>query len=170
MKKSFFAFWVLILFSLMLFDSSCKKTEEILQKPLGLFVISKVVCKVQYFHFEDITCLAIYSSVSSQNEIGGIITSWKFIFKSGNTELLEINNANYSSFALSEYGLSRVVAFGVGTLNISYTDKYREEFSPFQGKLFNANPDNLDAFITITDDTGNVQTIERNAAVTFNAY
>lgn len=170
MKKSFFAFWALVLFSLLLFDSSCKKTEEILQPPQGIFVISKVVGKVMYFHFEDITCLAIYSSVSSQNEIGGIISSWKFIFKSGNTELLEINNANYASFALYKYGLSIVVAFGVGTLNLSYSDKNREGFSPCQGKLFNENPDNLDAFITITDDNGNVQIIELNMAITFEAY
>jgi hypothetical protein len=170
MKKSFFGFWVLIIYSLLIFNSACKKTEEILQPPQGLFVISKGISKVMFFHFEDITCMAIYSSVSSQNEIGGIISSWKFIFKSGNTELLEINNTNYSSFALYKYGISRVAAFGVGTLNLSYTDNYREGYSPFQGKLFDANPDNLDAFITITDDNGNMQTLQRNVAVAFEAY
>jgi hypothetical protein len=170
MKKAFYGFWVLILFSLLLFDSSCKKTEEILQPPQGLFVINNGLSKVMYFHYEDLTYLVMSGSVLSQNAIGGTITSWKFIFKSGDTELLEINNANYSFYILYAYGQSVLSAYSSAVINVSYADKTHENFSPCPGKLFNSNPDNMDTFITITDDNGNVQTIERNMAVTFDAY
>jgi hypothetical protein len=170
MKKNIFGLLILVLFSMLLFNSYCKKTEEILQKPKGLFVITDGIGKVMYFHYEDFTYLVMQGRVLSQNEISGTITSWKFIFKSGNTELLEINDANYSSYNLFTYGQLRIFANNVGTVNVSYIDKSHENFFPFHGKLFDANPDNMDIFITITDDNANIQTIEFNTTVTFDLY
>jgi hypothetical protein len=170
MKKSFFGFWALLLFSLLMFDSSCKKTEEILQTPHGLFVISNGLSKVMYFHYEDLTYLVMNGSVLSQNAIGGTITSWKFIFKSGDTEILEINKANYSSYLLYTYGPSVLYPYSSAVINVSYADKTHENFSPYPGKLFSSNPENMVISITITDDNGNIQTIERSIAVTFDAY
>jgi hypothetical protein len=170
MKKIFYAFWVLVLFSLLIFDSSCKKNEEILQTPQGIFVINNGLSKVMYFHYEDLTYLVMTGSVLSQNEIGGTITSWKFIFRSGDTELLEINKANYSTYLLYNYGQSVLFAYNSAAINVSYADKAHENFSPYPGKLFSSNPDNMVIAITIADDNGNIQTLERIIAVTFDAY
>jgi hypothetical protein len=123
-----------------------------------------------YFSNEDLTYLVMKGTVSCQNEIGGTITSWQFIFKSGNTELLEINKINYSSYVLYAYGQLILSANNSGIVNVSYADKLHDNFSPYQGKLFSANPDNMDIFITITDDNANIQTIGFNTAVTFDSY
>jgi hypothetical protein len=123
-----------------------------------------------YFHYEDLTYLVMNISVTSQNTIGGTINSWRFVFNSGDAKVIEINNANYSSYALYTYGQPIIYAYNIGLVNVSYADKTHENYSPFPGKLFNSNPDNVDVFITITDDNGNIQTIERNIAVMFDFY
>jgi hypothetical protein len=170
MKKIFCGFWALALFSLLVFDSSCKINEEIQQTPQGLFAISSGLSKVMYFHYEDLTYLVMNASVLSQNTIGGTITSWKFIFRSGDSELIEISKANYSTYLLYTYGQSVLYPNNSAAINVSYADKAHENFSPCPGKLFSSDPDNMVISITILDDNGNIQTLERMIEVTFDAY
>jgi hypothetical protein len=173
MGKKNSGFLFVALFSLVLLTSTCKKTDEIdegIPTPKGLFVISSGISNVMYFHYEDLTYLSMTGRVQCQNEIGGTIRSWRFVFKSGNTELLEINDANYSFYVLYTYGQLSVPANNQGIVNVSYADKAHEIFSPFLGRLFNADPDNMDIFMTISDDNANIQTIELNTTVTYNFY
>jgi len=173
MKKNIFAFLVAALFSLIIFTSTCKKADEIdevIPTTKGLFEIIDGMSKVMYFHYEDLTFLSMNGNVECQNEIAGTITSWKFIFKSGSRDLLEINDANYSSYVLYTNVQPIITANNMGFVYVSYADSSHEIFSPFHGKLFDAKPDNMDIFITITDDNANIQTIEFNTTVTFNIY
>ncbi len=170
MKKSIFGLLNIICLSLLIFNSSCKKSDEIPQNPKGLFAVTSGVSKVKYFHFENLTYLVMIGRIASQNEIGGRITSWQFIFKSGNTELFEINNGNYPSYALYSYGEPIMNAYNSGVVTVSYADQAHQNFSPFLGKPFSADPDNMDIFITVTDDNSNIQTVHFNTTVTYNSY
>jgi hypothetical protein len=173
MKKMISGFLSIALFFLVLPTSTCKKTDgidEVIPTPKGLFVISSGISKVMYFHYENLTYLTMTGRVQCQNDIGGKITAWKFVFKSGDRELLEINDANYSAYVLYTYGQLQIVSNTAGIVNVSYADKAHENFSPFSGRLFDADPDNMDIFMTIADDNANIQTIELNTAVTYNFY
>jgi len=170
MKKSIFGLLLIICFSLIGFNSSCKRTDEILQKPKGLFAITSGISKVKYFHYENLTYLIMIGRIASQNEIGGKITSWQFVFKSGNAELFEINSSNFPSYALYAYGETLMSAYNSGIVTVSYADQSHENFSPFLGKPFNADPDNMDILITVIDDNSNIQTIRFNTIVTFDSY
>lgn len=173
MRKKISGFLSVALFSLVLLTFTCKKTDEIdegIPTSKGLFVISSGISNVMYFHYEDLTYLSMTGRVTCQNEIGGKITAWKFVFKSGGRKLLEINDTNYSSYVLYMYGQLRIPAYDMGILNVSYADKLHETFSPFQGRLFDADPDNMDIFITISDDNANIRTIELNTTVNYNFY
>ena len=170
MKKSISGLFVAALIPLILFTSTCKKTDEAIPAAKGIFVISNGIGNVKYFHYENLTFMVMKAVIFCQNEIGGAITSWKFIFKSVDRTLLEINDTNYSSYALYADGQLRISENTVGLVNASYADESHDNFSPFQGRLFDVNPTAMDIFITVTDDNAYIQTFEFHTSVTYDIY
>ena len=170
--------------SLLLF-SSCKKSDEIL--PEGFFEISAGWAQAAYDYVKDTTFLAMYVKVGSRNEVGGTITSWKFVYKAGNMEVLEINDRNHSSYV--PYIVSNEVLFNPG--HRFMIPAYQEVgFRLEQGQYFNAGspsgayydesfichgyvlkgniiPDNMDITLKIDDDHSYSHTCKFNIRVSY---
>lgn len=87
-----------------------------------------------------------------------------FVFKFGNTELLEINSGNCSSFHVVKNENVIIHPF-------SEREIIGKTIPATAGDLFSlSNPDNMDISVTITDDNANQATIHFNAAVSYNEY
>ncbi len=169
--------------SLLLF-SACKKNDEIL--PEGAFEISSGWAQASYAYYNDSTSLAMYVGVSSLNETGGMITSWKFVFKDGGTEVLEINEKNYASYV--PYIVANGIVLDPGRLPVIPANQ-KAGFRFEQGQYFNACspggarydayfichgdvlngkiPDNMDITVTINDESSHAHTYTRNVRASY---
>ena len=170
--------------SLLLF-SSCRKSDEIL--PQGVFEISAGWAQAAYDYVKDTTFLAMYVKVGSRNEVGGTITSWKFVYKAGSTEVLEINEKNHTSYV--PYIVSNGSLFNPG--HRFMIPAYQEVgFRLEQGQYFNSDfpsgayyderfichgdvlagvtiPDNMDITLKIDDDNSYSHTCTFNIRVSY---
>jgi hypothetical protein len=159
MKNKSRVFFVLALFSLLLFNSSCKKSEN-----AGVFVITSGEGYVYYDGIVFRTDLSFSCGISNQSEIAGTINAWKFVFKKGGTELLEINSENCSSYNIIKYENVRINPYSVREIS-------GETIPQIERDLFSyGDPDNMDISVTITDDHSNQVTIHFNAPVSYNEY
>jgi hypothetical protein len=159
MKGKFFVFLVLPFFSLLLLTSSCKKSEE-----TGVYVITSAEGYVYYDGIVFKTDLSFSCGISNQSDILGTIKSWKFVFKSGNTELLEINSENCSSYNIIKFDNVQIKPYQVREI-------FGETIPPVERDLFGyGDPDNMDISVSITDDNSNDVTIAFNAPVSYNEY
>lgn len=160
MNNKFSGFFVLVLFSLLLFNSSCKKADA-----EGVYLITSGEGKVYYDGIAFTTDLFFRCTVSNQSESTGTIAAWKCVYKSGNTELLEINSDNCSSFNMVNYANLRVYPYKERII-------IGKSVPAIEKTLFSAAriPDNMDISVTITDDNSNQMIIHFNATVTFSEY
>jgi hypothetical protein len=159
MKNKFDGFFVLVLFSLLLFNSSCKKSEG-----AGIYVITSGEGYVYYDGIVFKTDLSFSCGISNQSEIAGTINAWKFVFKFGNTELLEISSENCASYNIIKFENVPIKPYSVREI-------FGETIPVIERDLFpNGDPDNMDISVTITDDNSNQVTIHFNAPVSYNEY
>lgn len=158
MNKKFLGFFVLVLFSLLLLNSACKKVE-------GIFEIASGEGHVYYDGIVFTTDLFFRCTVVNQSEISGTISTWKFVLKSGNTELLEITSENCSSFNMVNYEDLRIYPYKERII-------IGKSVPAIEKTYFSAEsiPDNMDITVAITDDNSNQLTIRFNAPVTYSEY
>ncbi len=159
MKNKPGVFFVLVLFSLLLFNSFCKKSES-----AGIFVITSGEGYVYYDGIVFKTDLSFSCGISNQSEIAGTINAWKFVFKSGNTEVLEINSENCFSYNIIEFENVPIKPFSVREIMGETIPAIGRDLFPY------GDPDNMDISVTITDENSNQMTIHFNAPVSYNEY
>lgn len=106
--------------------------------------------------------LNLMFQISSNNNIGGGITYWKFIIKKDNNLLLEINKDNYSS----SYNLS--ISSGSGSYSIPANTIVGFNVIHDSGNYINGNPfgqnipNNFDFYVTIVDANGYEHSLTAN--------
>lgn len=160
MKNKFAGFFILLLFSLVIFNASCKKSEG-----EGVYVITSGEGRVDYDGIAFTTDLFFGCTVLNQSDIPGTITGWKLVYKSGSTQVLEIASENCASYNMDAFAKLLVhpykeriiVGKSVPALNKVY---------------FNAStiPDHMDISVTVMDDNENKAIIHFNAPVTYSEY
>lgn len=144
---------------LAIFSLSCKKEKE-------LFWISGGTGNIAYDISADTTTLLIRCYVTSKNEADAVVTGWRIVFRSGETELLEVTDGNcldYAPFLM----VTPIAHLGMGYFMWqSNNPRNLADSHPFQGKLFPAAaPDNLNIFMTVADSAGTVVDVEQNLIV-----
>lgn len=159
MKNNSGVFFVLVLFSLFLFNSSCKKSEG-----AGIYVITSGEGYVYYDGIVFKTDLSFSCGISNQSEIAGTIIAWKFVFKKGSTELLEINSDNCTSYNIIKFADVRVKPYSVREILGETIPAIERDLFPY------GDPDNMDISVTITDDNSNQATIHLTVPVSYNEY
>ncbi|MBN1471662.1 MAG: hypothetical protein JW925_07765 [Syntrophaceae bacterium] len=159
MKKNFKGLFVLVLFSLLLVNSSCKKSEG-----AGIFIITSGEGYVYYDGIVFETHLSFSCGISNQSGIAGTIDAWKFVFKSGNTKVLEINSENCTSYNIIKFENVPIKPYSVREISGETIPQIKRDLFPY------GDPDNLDISVTITDDNSNQVTIHFNAPVSYNEY
>jgi hypothetical protein len=148
-----------LVFGLLSFPVSCKKDVE-------LFWISGGSGNITYDISENSTTLLIRCYMTSKDEADADVTGWRIVFRSGQTELLEVTDGNYQDFA-PFLMLTPIAHWGMGSFMwLSNNPRNLSDSHPYQGKLFPAAaPDNLNIFMTIADSAGKVVDIEQNLLV-----
>jgi hypothetical protein len=159
MKNKLNGCFVLILVSLLAFNSSCKKSEE-----AGIFVITSGQGYVYYDGIVFQTNLSFSCGISNQSGIAGTINSWKFVFKNGSTELLEITSENCSSYNIIKFENVPIKPYSVREISGEAIPAIERDLFPY------GDPDNMDISVTITDDNSHKATIHFNAPVSYNEY
>jgi len=159
MKNKFEGFIVLVLFILLVVNASCKKSES-----AGIYVITSGEGYVYYDGIVFKTDLSFSCGISNQSEIAGTINAWKFVFKSGNTEVLEITSENCFSYNIIKFDNVPIKPYSVREISGETIPVIERDLFP------NGDPDNLDISVTITDDNSNQVTIHFNAPVSYNEY
>lgn len=152
-------FYVLVLFSLLLFDPSCKKSEG-----AGIYVITSGEGYVYYDGIVFKTDLSFSCGIANQSEIAGTIDAWKFVFKKGSAELLEITSENCSAYNIIEFANVPIKPYSVREISGETIPVIARDLFP------DGDPDNMDISVTITDDNSNQVTIHFNAPVSYNEY
>lgn len=149
--------------------SKKKTTNPPISKPKGVFLVSPVVGSAFWDYIFNQMTLTFSAQIFSNDNIGGTITNWKFIVKSGNSSLLEINPNNYNN---SVYNLSGYTTNN-NSLQIPANQKITLTIKHDEGNYISGNPfgqiipDNLDFYITIMDNNGYEQSITSNAIFYF---
>jgi hypothetical protein len=159
MKNTLNVFFVLVLFSQLLINSSCKKSDT-----AGVFVISSGEGHVYFDGIVFKTDLSFSCGVSNQGEVAGTIDAWKFVFKKGSTAYLEINSENCPSYNIIYFVNVRINPYSVREISGETIPQVEMDLFPY------GDPDNMDISVTITDDNSNQQTIHFNAPVTYDEY
>jgi len=146
-------------FAAMLIPVSCKKEAE-------LFWISGGSGNIAYDISEDSTTLLVRCYLTSKDEADADVTGWRIVFRSGQTELLEVTDGNYRDFA-PFLMVTPIAHFGMGFFMWqSNNPRNLSDSHPYQGKLFPAAaPDNLNIFMTIADSAGAVADVEQHLLV-----
>ncbi|MCX6554977.1 MAG: hypothetical protein NTZ12_08195 [Candidatus Aminicenantes bacterium] len=163
MKIRVLVMLVLIL-CLLFFSLSCKKDEEIYKIYRGSGTIS-------YNISLDETFFEIEFGVTSTNNVDARITSWKLVFKSGETQLLEINSDNYQNYA-PFLNCPDIMHFDAGEFTLGSVDPGDLANSqPCQGKVFPAAaPDYMYVSVTLTDTNGKVETAEQRLPAYYSSH
>ena len=90
--------------------------------------------------------------------MGGRITAFSFVIKSGNVALVEVNSENYASWLCGLWGELYIPALQASSINVQHDTNV---FYP--GWIFGAYyPNNMDVFVTIVDDNGYTTTVSGN--------
>ncbi|HEX7501861.1 MAG TPA: hypothetical protein VF451_00455 [Acidobacteriota bacterium] len=165
MKKSFVGKYksipfILFLLSVIL-NIACKTSDETnppptpTPKPKGVFIIGAVTGTAIYDSLlsKKLT-LKFTAQLFSNDNIGGIVTNWRFIVKKDSNALLEINkdNFNNSTFKLTAYGSSGSYSIPANS-SMAITVKHDNDVdisNPF-GSII---PNQLDFYVTIMDNNG----------------
>ena len=160
MRNKFAGFSILILFSLLSFNSSCKKSEI-----EGVYIISSGEGSVYYDGIAFTTDLFFRCTVLNQSEILGTITSWKIVYKSGNTVVLEITSENCTSYNMAGHVDLQIHPYKERIL-------IGKSVPAIAGTIFSSSsiPDHLDISVTIADENSNQSTIRFIAVVTYTEY
>ena len=153
-----------LILCLLFFSWSCKKDGAFYKIYWGSGTIS-------YNITMDETYFDILFGVTSTNDADARITSWKLVFRSGETQLLEINSDNYQSYApflsapdLMHFNAERFALQSVDPTNLSNSH-------PCEGKVFPAAaPDHMDVSVTLTDTYGKAGTAEQRLPVYFSSH
>lgn len=155
-----------------LFFSSCKTSEDVPDLPQGYFIIEHSSAESMFYNNPNGTFLVFRVKVTSHNEIAGALKGWKFVMKSGNNVILEINSENYSAYFLtvltsdndpSSMNPSRIVMGNPLHIQVTSFDREAGVSHLYPGNLFALQvPDRFETFLTIQDDNGSMQTIKDN--------
>lgn len=138
---------------------SCKKDND-------LYWVSWGEGNISYDAAANETSLRIAFAIVSWNSLDARISGWRIVFKAKKTQLLEVNAGNHQAYApFVAFGAIRhndTSSFVMQSTNpANLADRH-----PFPGKLFPGDPpDNIDVFVTITDDEGKTETTEQNLLV-----
>ena len=151
----------LLVLGLAFLFTSCKKEKD-------LYWVSWGEGNISYNSTRNETSLRIAFAIVSWNSLDARISGWRIVFKAKKAQLLEVNDGNYPEYA-------PFVAFGAVRHNDTSTFLMQSvnpgnaaDQRPYPGKLFpGAAPDNIDVFVTITDDDGRTETTEQNLLVTY---
>jgi hypothetical protein len=153
-----------LILCLLFLPLSCKKDEEIYKIYWGSGTIS-------YNITLDETYFDILFGVTSTNDVDARITSWKLVFRSGETQLLEINSDNYQNYA-PFLSAPDIMHFDAGRFTLQSVDP--DDFSnshSCEGKVFPAAvPDHMDVSVTLTDTHGKAGTAEQRLPVYFSSH
>ncbi len=150
-----------LLLGLALLFPSCKKEKD-------LYWVSWGEGNISYNSTRNETSLRITFAVVSWNSIDARITGWRIVFKAKKEQLLEVNDGNHPAYApfvaYNDIRHNDTAIFLMQSVNPANAADQR----PYPGKLFPGNPpDNIDVFVTITDDEGRTETTEQNLLVTY---
>ncbi len=159
MKNQWARLPVLLLFCLLLFNSACKNEGT------GIYVITSGEGRVYYDGIAITTDLFFSCTVMNQSDVAGTITGWKIVFKSGSTELLEINSTNCAAFHMDVQRDLRVQPRQERII-------VGKTVPALDGSRFVADalPDNMDITVTIEDDHDNQSAVLASAAVRYDEY
>ena len=160
MKLRMSALSILVLCLSFLF-LSCKKEND-------LYWVSWGEGNISYNLTADETSLRIAFAIVSWNSLDARISGWRIVFKAKKAQLLEVNDGNHQAYApFVAFGAVRhndTSSFVMQSVNPADAADRR----PYRGRLFPGDPpDNVDVFVTITDDSGKAETIEQNLLVTY---
>lgn len=150
--------------------SSCKTAEDVPDLPKGYFIIEYSSAEAIFYAKPNGTFLVFRVKVTSHNEIAGTLKGWKFVMKSGDNAILEINSENYSAYFLtvltadndpSSINPSRIVMDNPLHIQATSFDREAGVDHLYPGNLFALQvPDRFETFLTIQDDNGSLQTIK----------
>lgn len=116
----------------------------------------------------DETSLRISFQLINWHNSDARLLDWRFVIKSRKIPLLEINNANYSTYApfVDYFHVHRLTVseFTIQSNNPrNFADKH-----PYKGNLFPSYvPDNADVFLTLIDSEGKTGTTSQNLEIVF---
>jgi hypothetical protein len=139
---------------------SCRKAHD----PYGITWGSG---NISYDISLNATFFMITFTVSNWTDVDARITAWRLVFRSGETQLLEVNSKNYQSYAPFVNCPDTIYQQTLGVFTMQSNDPSDLANShPCQGKVFSsAAPDSMHVFVTLSDTDGNEETVEQNLEV-----
>lgn len=160
MKNKFVVFFIFVLFPLLLFHSSCKKSEG-----EGVYLVTSAEASVYYDGIAFTTDLFFRCTVLNQSEIPGTITGWKIVYKFKSTEILEITSENCTSYNMAKHVDLQIHPYKERIIiGKSVPAVEKTVFSSLN------IPDNMDISVAITDDHSNQSTIHFNTPIQYTEY
>lgn len=159
---------ILVIFVLLLVVS-CKKSSEAVA---GIYSITSGSATVGWPPFGN-AYFAMRADVSCQNEVAGTIISWKFLFKTDERVIVEVDNLNYTAYApyiqtnagYDEQGRFYIPAGRDIFFKLSQSSGGEDFFCPYY--MLPERPYDLLIVMEILDENGNLAACEYKTFVDF---